>query len=178
MFTIAPLDRTNIAEILATDGGPWWRRDELHWVKCLEEQARGHRSAVVASDAGGIAGYGYLNWHSQYPRFRARAIPEISDLRVSERRRRLGVATGMITHFVQTALDAGRQAIGIGVGLYKGYGPAQRLYAKLGFRPDGHGITYGNTDIEPGAMVTVDDSLVLWLVRELTPAVSRDGPPE
>jgi GNAT superfamily N-acetyltransferase len=177
MLTIAPLERANIAEILATDGGAWWRRDEPYWLKCLEEQARGHRAAVVASDAGGIAGYAYLNWHSQYPRFRTQEIPEISDLRVSDRHRRRGVATGMIAHFERTALYARRRAIGIGVGLYSGYGPAQRLYAKLGFRPDGHGITYGNADIEPGAMVTVDDSLILWLVRELAPPVGRDGPP-
>jgi GNAT superfamily N-acetyltransferase len=176
MFTLAALEAMHIPKILAAEGGAWWRRDALYWTKCLEEQALGHRTAVVAADASGIIGYSYLNWHSQYPRFRTQKIPEISDLRVADRHRRLGIATAMIAHFDGLARQARCRAIGIGVGMYGGYGPAQKLYAKLGFVPDGHGITYGNADVEPGAMVTVDDGLVLWLVRELAaPGPGLDG---
>ena len=104
--------------------------------------------------------------------------PEISDLRVADRHRRLGVATAMIAHFEGVARQAGCATIGMGVGMYGGYGPAQRLYAKLGFVPDGYGLTYGNADVQPGAMVTVDDSLLLWLVRDLAPpAASPEGRP-
>ena len=178
MFTLAALGAAHIPEILAAEGGPWWRRDELHWLKCLEEQRLGHRSAIIAADESAVIGYAYLNWHSQYPRFRTRQIPEISDLRVADRHRRLGVATAMITHFEGVARQAGCAAIGIGVGIYGGYGPAQRLYAKLGFLPDGHGLTYGNADVQPGAMVTIDDGLLLWLVRDLAPpAAGREGRP-
>ena len=178
MFTIAALGAADIPKILVADGGPWWRRDELYWVKCLEEQGLGHRDAIIAADELGVIGYAYLNWHSQYPRFRTRKIPEISDLRVADRHRRLGVATAMIAHFEGVARQAGCATIGMGVGMYGGYGPAQRLYAKLGFVPDGYGLTYGNADVQPGAMVTVDDSLLLWLVRDLAPpAASPEGRP-
>ena len=176
MFTVAALSAAHIPKILAAEGGPWWRSDELYWMKCLAEQGLGHRTAIIAADESGVIGYAYLNWHSQYPRFRTRQIPEISDLRVADRHRRLGVATAMIAHFEGVARQAGCGAIGMGVGMYGAYGPAQRLYAKLGFVPDGYGLTYGNADVQPGAMVTVDDSLLLWLVRDLgPPALRREG---
>ena len=107
MFTVAALGAAHIPEILAAEGGPWWRRDELYWMKCLEEQGLGHRTAIIAADESGVIGYAYLNWHSQYPRFRTRKIPEISDLRVADRHRRLGVATAMIAHFEGVARQAG-----------------------------------------------------------------------
>jgi GNAT superfamily N-acetyltransferase len=167
MFTVVELNAADIPKILAADGGDWWRRDGAYWIGCLAEQGAGHRLAVVAADADGIIGYSYLNWHSQYPRFQARNIPEISDLRVAARHRRRGVATSIIAHFEEVARLAGRDAIGIGVGIYKDYGAAQRLYARLGFVPDGWGVTYDNADVRPGATVTVDDKLILWLVRDL-----------
>ena len=40
----------------------------------------------------------------------------------------------MIAHFEGVARQAGSAAIGIGVGMYAGYGPAQRLYQSAGFR--------------------------------------------
>lgn len=57
--------------------------------------------------------------------------------------------------------------IGIGVGLYADYGAAQRLYPKLGYRPDGRGITYREHPVAPGSSVPVDDDLVLWMTRRL-----------
>jgi hypothetical protein len=45
------------------------------------------------------------------------------------------------------------QIIGIGVGLYAGadggYGPAQRLYVKRGYIPDGQGVTYTDQSTIP-----------------------------
>jgi hypothetical protein len=57
--------------------------------------------------------------------------------------------------------------MGIGVGLYPGYGPAQRLYPKLGYRPDGHGVAYAERTVAPMEMVRLDDDLVLWMTKPL-----------
>jgi hypothetical protein len=57
--------------------------------------------------------------------------------------------------------------IGIGVGLYVDYGPAQQLYVKLGYVPDGSGVTHGNKTVPPGATVRVDDDLILWSMKRL-----------
>ncbi|CEG57848.1 hypothetical protein [Legionella fallonii] len=51
--------------------------------------------------------------------------------------------------------------VGIGVGLYDGYGSAQRLYIKRGYIPDGLGVTYDYNHVTPGADVCLDDDLVL-----------------
>ena len=56
--------------------------------------------------------------------------------------------------------------VGIGVGLYDGYGSAQRLYIKRGYIPDGLGVTYNYNHVTPGANVCLDDDLVLWFTKE------------
>eukprot|EP00792_Barthelona_sp_PAP020_P000405 TRINITY_DN10637_c0_g1_i1.p1 TRINITY_DN10637_c0_g1~~TRINITY_DN10637_c0_g1_i1.p1 ORF type:complete len:75 (-),score=8.61 TRINITY_DN10637_c0_g1_i1:232-456(-) len=57
--------------------------------------------------------------------------------------------------------------IGLGVGLYKDYGNAQRLYVKRGYVLDGNGIVYKNEQVVPGSQVTVDDDLLLYLIKPL-----------
>ena len=55
--------------------------------------------------------------------------------------------------------------VGLGVGLYRDYGPAQQLYVSRGYLPDGCGVTYQYKYIEPGATVTLDDDLILWFTK-------------
>ena len=43
--------------------------------------------------------------------------------------------------------------VGLGVGLYRDYGNAQKLYIKKGYAPDGQGLTYQYQHVEPGAIV-------------------------
>lgn len=61
----------------------------------------------------------------------------------------------------------GYKKIGLAVGLYADYGPAQKLYFKLGYIPDGFGITYEYAQVIPGQSYCVDDSLLLWLTKSL-----------
>jgi GNAT superfamily N-acetyltransferase len=81
--------------------------------------------------------------------------------------RRQGIGTMMIGAFERAARAAGKSAIGIGVGLYADYGPAQRLYVKLGFVPDGNGVSYRNEPIGPGSTVRLDDDLIIRFVKPL-----------
>ena len=73
----------------------------------------------------------------------------------------------MIARFEQFAASAGRSTIGLGVGLYADYGAAQRLYVRLGYQPDGRGITYHEKLVVPDQLVRVDDDLILWLTKRL-----------
>jgi GNAT superfamily N-acetyltransferase len=113
-----------------------------------------------------VAGYGILIWKSQYPPFNAAKIPEINDLRVSGRFLRQGIAAALVARFEELAVANGCAAIGLSVGLCTDFGPAQRLYAKLGFIPDGKGVAWNNQPAEPGASVRVDDDLLLWVVKD------------
>ena len=131
------------------------------------DQERRERVVAIAWNGAAPVGYGTLIWESPYENFRQNGIPEINNLGVAITARNRGVATALIRHFEQCAATAGRSAIGLGFGLYADYGPAQRLYFRLGYRPDGHGITYANRLVAPMETVRLDDDLVLWLTKSL-----------
>lgn len=59
-----------------------------------------------------------------------------------------------------------RPAGGGGAGS-RGHEGCGRLGRRRGYLPDGAGLTWNNEPAEPGAMVRVDDDLVLWLRKPL-----------
>jgi len=167
MIDIAPLTAGDIPAIVAADGGDLWARDEAFWRRRLDEQSRGERSSALAREDGVIRGYGHLLWKSGYGGFRAARIPEIRDVMVADGARRRGIGTQIVVHLGRSAHGAGCRQVGSGIGLNEGYGAAQRLFVKLGFMPDGRGLTAGGVPVFPGDSVTADDTLVLWFVRDL-----------
>jgi hypothetical protein len=92
--------------------------------------------------------------------------------------RRQGVASQLLDA-AETLIQERSDRAGIGFGLYADYGPAQRMYILRGYVPDGNGVTYNGSTAQPGTQVTVDDDLVLYLVKTLreTPSVSLRLPP-
>lgn len=54
------------------------------------------------------------------------------------------------------------------MGLFTEYGPAQRMYARRGYVPDGRGVRRGATPVREGDPVTVDHGLLLWLIEDLS----------
>lgn len=166
------LDIRNLAvgdreALAAVDGGNGWNASPELWDEYSLDQERGRRVVAIAWQDTVPVGYGTLIWESPYESFRQAGIPEINNLGVAIAVRNQGVATALIRHFEQCAANAGRSAIGMGVGLYADYGPAQRLYFRLGYRPDGRGITYANKPVAPMETVRLDDDLVLWLTKSL-----------
>lgn len=139
-----------------------------YFARCLEEQAAGRRLVFVAGlgDAA-PAGYGMLNFNPQYALYKRLGIPEIQDLNVVPEARKQGLATAIIHHCETIARERGCEDIGISVGLYPDYGPAQRLYVKLGYIPDGYGVTYDRQTVRPGEMRPVDDDLCLMMLKYL-----------
>jgi GNAT superfamily N-acetyltransferase len=121
----------------------------------------------IARIDGADAGYGMLNWQPQYALYRRLGMPEIQDLNMIPQQRRKGAAAALIAHCEALARGEGRAQMGISVGLYADYGPAQRLYAKLGYVPDGFGVTYDRAAVRPGELRPVDDNLCLMLVKDL-----------
>ena len=55
----------------------------------------------------------------------------------------------------------------LGVGLHSGYGPAQRLYTKRDYIPDGSGVWYRNQPLEMNAACEDIGELVLYLSKDL-----------
>lgn len=168
MMTTKRLTGESINVIIRTNGGNGWKNDAETWRRRAAEQDQGMVAVLVAASAEEIYGYGTLIWHSNHSAFAASNVPEISDLVTAQVHRGQGIATMLIAEFEKMAADRGCTSIGIGVGLYADYGPAQRLYTSLGYRPDGLGLTYNHEPVAPGSSVNLDDNLVLWMSKTLS----------
>jgi GNAT superfamily N-acetyltransferase len=143
-----------------------WAKDDSYFETCYQQQEAGAIVVVVSHDDRSYFGHLELVWKPDYVHFRENDIPEIQDLNVTPDMRRQGIATHLIAKAEHLA-SATCKAIGISVGLHYWYGPAQRLYAKRGYVPDGQGLHYKNVRIEEGESVVADDDLVLRLVKEV-----------
>ncbi|HKD78785.1 MAG TPA: GNAT family N-acetyltransferase [Candidatus Angelobacter sp.] len=169
MYELLELAVADVPRIVATNGGVAWNGGFQKWNSRLAEHLDGRRFALLAVEQTGsrCLGYGSLLWSSQYGPFREAGIPEIQDLVTSESWRNRGIATGLVAALEARARTRGCKQIGLGVGLYADYGPAQRLYTKLGYKLDGRGATYKCVPLPGGATVRLDDDLVQWMVRSL-----------
>ncbi|MCB9991029.1 MAG: GNAT family N-acetyltransferase [Rhodospirillales bacterium] len=147
-----------------------FHKEQGYFERCLAEQDEGRRQVFIVQDEQKQdAGYGMLNWKPQYALYKKLEIPEIQDLNVIPAARRQGLASAVIGHCETIARARGCDHIGISVGLYPGYGPAQRLYVKLGYVPDGNGVTYDREPVSYGELRPVDDELCLMMVKDISP---------
>ena len=131
----------------------------------LAEQEKGERLVFVAYSDEDFAGYITVHWHSDYPPFAEKGIPDIQDLNVLPQFRRRGIATKLVDEAEKRIFERSR-IVGIGVGMYADYGTAQRMYILRGYVPDGLGLFYKEQPVTPGQEVLVDDYLVLYLTKE------------
>lgn len=148
------------------DGLMGWKKPPGYFHNCCDRQAEGQLVLLVAADGDQYAGHVKVVWSPDYPYFRDNGIPEIQDLNVLPTYRRQGVATALVDTGENLIRQRSKIA-GIGVGLYADYGPAQRMYVRRGYIPDGKGVTYHDVYVTPGASVPVDDDLVLFFVKAL-----------
>lgn len=141
-------------------------KDIKYFIRCLEEYNEGRRVAVAtlnSVDCGVVV----LNFAPLYPAFKRLNIPEIQDLNVLPDYRRQGAGAALIKVCEETAKANGHDSVGIGVGLTSSYGAAQRLYARLGYVPDGAGVYYDGQPVRHGEMRPVDDDLCLYMVKSI-----------
>lgn len=143
------------------------RKGAGYFERCLEEQKNNLRDVLIARCGGTATGFVILNWKPQYALYRRLGMPEIQDLNVVPEARRQGIATALIHHCENLARARGCTHMGIAVGLDSSYGAAQRLYMKMGYVPDGNGITYDREPVGRGEVRPVDDDLCLMMVRDL-----------
>ena len=73
----------------------------------------------------------------------------------------------MIDYCENLARDKGYEHMGIGVGMDTSYGPAQQLYVRRGYIPDGNGLTYDRKPIAKGDFKPIDDDISLMMMKDL-----------
>lgn len=138
-----------------------------YFERLVERQAKNELLLLRADLDGQMVGYGIYNRVPKYNYYKALGIPEIQDLNILPSERRKGYATGLIHFCEDIARRENQKQIGISVGLHRNFGPAQRLYWKLGYQPDGNGVTYDRQPVGYGEMKSMDDDLCLMLVKGL-----------
>lgn len=147
----------------------------LDWVSDGEFEARRYLAnhaepegvSLVATRGHDVVGYVAILWESNFAGFRDRGIPLVHQVAVAGPFRRHGVATLLMDAAEQLAREQGITTLGITVGLFDEYGPAQRLYGQRGYIPDGRGACQGRRPLSKGMQVTIDDDLIMWLTKDL-----------
>ncbi len=163
------LQKTDISTLVNRYSFPWSTPEKTTalWDTYYEEQESGIRTVVVVEKNRDILGYGSLLRKSEYSFFLSSNIPEINAVWIDEEHRGKGLGTALIKWIENLAVGEGYDKIGIGVGLYRDYGPAQQLYFQLGYTPDGNGTTYKGQPTVPGQTYPLDDDFILWLMKRL-----------
>jgi len=129
-----------------------------------EAQELGERYVFVAEYEGAYAGYTTLRPQAAAGPFAKEGIPEIVDFNVLEKYRRRGIGSIILDEAERKAGELCNRVC-LGVGLYSGYGSAQRMYVKRGYIPDGSGVWYRDKLLAPYADCRNDDDLVLYMSK-------------
>jgi len=145
------------------------------WVSDGEDEARRYLAdhvepggtSLIATSGSGAVGYVAIVWESNYAGFRSRGIPLVHQVAVGEPWRRRGIATLLMEAAERLAHDRGIATLGITVGLFDEYGPAQRMYGRRGYIPDGRGACQGQRPLSKGMRVSMDHDLIIWLTKDL-----------
>lgn len=141
----------------------WPTREEI-LASYFWEQASGDREVLVAEIGGAVAGYVTILPSAKHGPF-AEVYPELSDFNVFEPFRNQGIGNQLLEE-AEKRVKFVSSKVTLGVGLHLGYGPAQRLYIRRGYIPDGTGVWYRNQPLEMNATSKNNDDLVLYLVKE------------
>ena len=142
----------------------WPSREEI-LTRYFKEQESGEREVLVAEVEGALAGYiTILSCAKQGPF--AEIYPELSDFNVFEPFQNQGIGN-LLLEEAEKQVRLISDKVTLGVGLHSGYGPAQSLYIKRGYIPDGTGVWYQNHQPAMNAVCEDIGELVLYLSKNL-----------
>lgn len=143
-----------------------WNKKDTVFEGLLDPEYRnlGHCDVYYINDAG----FAVLNHNPVYGLYNRLDIPEIQDVFVLASARRQGIATQLIAYCENQARKQKKSMIGISVPVSPQFGGAQCLYTKLGYYPDGNGVTYERQAVIHNRPYNVDDNLCLMLLKDLS----------
>ena len=142
----------------------WPGREEI-LARYFLEQECGEREVLVAEVGGALVGYVTILPCAKQGPF-AEIYPELSDFNVFEPFQKQGTGNFLMEE-AENRVKLISDKVTLGVGLHSGYGPAQRLYIKRGYIPDGSGVWYQNHRSAMDATCEDIGDLVLYLSKDL-----------
>jgi GNAT superfamily N-acetyltransferase len=151
------------------------KHESNYFERCVAEQAEEKRVVLIATQGGRAIGYVQLVWSPLYATFRRLGIPEVQDLNVIPEVRGQGIGGALVDACEKLVREAGKPDIGISVGLDQSFGPAQRLYVKKGYIPDGTGVCCDEIPVRKGELrttllrhpISLDNLLTIKMVKSL-----------
>lgn len=164
-FTIRNMIKSDIESLSHGFMNQGWPGREEILTRYFLDQESGEREVLVAEIDGAVAGYVTILPFAKHGPF-AEVYPELSDFNVFEPFRNQGIGNQLLEE-AEKRVKFVSSKVTLGVGLHSGYGPAQRLYSRRGYIPDGSGVWYRNQPLEMNATSQNNDDLVLYLVKEL-----------
>ena len=142
----------------------WPEREEI-LDTYFREQESGEREVLVAECEGIVAGYITIMPYANQGPF-TETYPELSDFNVFEPYQNKGIGNQLLEE-AESRIKLVSSKVTLGVGLHSGYGPAQRLYVKRNYIPDGSGVWYQNQPLKMNALCHNSDDLVIYMIKEL-----------
>jgi GNAT superfamily N-acetyltransferase len=144
----------------------------------FQDHENGESTTILGYEDGRMVGIVTIRWHSRYPLFRDRNIPLIQNIEIRYEDRGRGLGNAILERAEQEIARRSPLA-GLVVGISEDYGPAQRLYVKRGYIPDGRGVCREFTPLQNGDVVTVGHDLLLWLIKYVSdlPEIHAVGNP-
>lgn len=131
----------------------------------LADQNNDERVVLIAEKDDVILGYITLMKVAKHGPFLG-LYPEVADFNVFEDFQKMGIGKTLLEK-IEVEASKISNVITIGVGLHKGYGPAQRLYIKQGYVPDGSGVWFNNENIDMNVSCINNDDLVLYFSKQI-----------
>ena len=155
-------DIEHISQAFIHQGWPG-REDIL--TSYFQDQENGKRDVLVAESDGFVAGYITILPAAKHGPF-VGVYPELTDFNVFELFRNRGIGNQLLEE-AEKRVWLLSEIVTLGVGLHSGYGPAQRLYVKRGYIPDGSGIWFRDQPLDPYSSCENNDDLVLYFSKRL-----------
>ncbi len=166
-FIIRNMQESDIQRFYEGFAAQGWNKPVSLFQKYYTEQQNGSRTVYVAASENHVLGYATLLPKDENGPFKDQNVPVVCDFNVLEQYQRQGVGTAILDQ-IESDVRQYADKICLGVGLHRGYGPAQRLYIKRGYIPDGSGVWYDDAVLEPYAPCCNNDNLILYLSKDLT----------
>lgn len=142
-----------------------WHPNIETYEQYYRDQQEGTRIVFIAELNGCVKGQCTLDLYPSEGPWGGQEFPEIVDLTVFFDAHGRGIGSRLLDAAESEAAKIA-DMVYLAVGVHSGYGPAQRIYVKRGYIPDGTGVWYNGKVLDQYAPCMNDDSLVLYLSKK------------
>ena len=163
---IVSLDKRHIDELVMSMKAINKPRSKAYYMTFIHQMRHNERRVFVALYKGAVAGYITVILHPGIGPFVGKNIPEIADFNVFPAFRKKGIGNALLDTAEAFAKSVSSY-VSLAVGLPASYGPAQRIYIKRGYLPDGSGLWRNDHVMAVHETCDNQNELSLYLIKKL-----------